>query len=44
MVVSEARNLAVKELLPTNKGIKAMFVMMNEARFGVGMQVFGFAG
>jgi len=26
-----------------NKGMKAMFVMMNEARFGVGMQGFGFA-
>lgn len=25
------------------KGMKAMFVMMNEARFGVGMQEFGFA-
>ncbi len=26
-----------------NKGMKAMFVMMNEARLGVGMQGFGFA-
>ena len=26
-----------------NKGMKAMFVMMNEARFGVGLQGFGFA-
>lgn len=26
-----------------NKGMKAMFVMMNEARLGVGLQGFGFA-
>lgn len=32
------------ELLgPENKGMKAMFVMMNEARLGVGLQGFGFA-
>ncbi|MEA1968168.1 MAG: acyl-CoA dehydrogenase [Thermodesulfobacteriota bacterium] len=34
----------VGELLGAeNKGMKAMFVMMNEARLGVGMQGFGFA-
>ncbi len=39
-----SRGQCVGELLgEENKGMKAMFVMMNEARLGVGMQGFGFA-
>ncbi|MFO7749847.1 MAG: acyl-CoA dehydrogenase [Desulfobacteraceae bacterium] len=39
-----SRGNCVGELLgEENKGMKAMFVMMNEARLGVGMQGFGFA-
>ncbi|GAB6144884.1 acyl-CoA dehydrogenase [Desulfocicer niacini] len=39
-----AKGPCIGELLgEENKGMKAMFVMMNEARLGTGMQGFGFA-
>jgi alkylation response protein AidB-like acyl-CoA dehydrogenase len=39
-----SKNNCIGELLgEENKGMKAMFVMMNEARLGVGLQGFGFA-
>ncbi|MFO7885587.1 MAG: acyl-CoA dehydrogenase [Desulfobacteraceae bacterium] len=39
-----SKGKCIGELLgEENKGMKAMFVMMNEARLGVGMQGFGFA-
>ncbi|MDT8379173.1 MAG: acyl-CoA dehydrogenase [Desulfotignum sp.] len=39
-----SRGNCIGELLgEENKGMKAMFVMMNEARLGVGLQGFGFA-
>jgi alkylation response protein AidB-like acyl-CoA dehydrogenase len=39
-----SRGNCIGELLGAeNKGMKAMFVMMNEARLGVGLQGFGFA-
>ncbi|SMC94610.1 hypothetical protein SAMN02746065_11675 [Desulfocicer vacuolatum DSM 3385] len=39
-----AKGTCIGELLgEENKGMKAMFVMMNEARLGTGMQGFGFA-